>query len=183
MPNYRRKHEGNLYCFTLVTRGRRPLFADESARRLLRHAMDQTRRDHPWETVGMVLLPDHLHFLWELPKGDSAYSQRIATIKKRFTRAYLAAGGTEASIPTGQRRLRLRGVWQQRFWEHTIRDHRDLHMHLDYIHMNPVKHGLANRPADWPWSSFHRYIKEQWYEEDWSGRVELPGSVDYLCTE
>ncbi len=77
--------------------------------------MDQTRRDHPWETVGMVLLPDHLHFLWELPKGDSAYSQRIATIKKRFTRAYLAAGGTEASIPTGQRRLRLRGVWQQRF--------------------------------------------------------------------
>ena len=56
-------------------------------------------------------------------------------------------------------------------------------MHLDYIHLNPVKHGHVTRPADWPWSSFHRYVAQGWYDPDWCGRCDLPGSVEYLWPE
>jgi len=183
MPSYRRNYEGNLYFFTLVTHGRRGLFTEEWARDCLRNAIERTRRDRPWHMEAVVLLPDHLHMLWRLPEGDSDYSTRIAALKKRFTRAFLRQGGEEGGITSGQRQHRRRGVWQERFWEHTIRGARDLHMHVDYIHINPVKHGLVDRPGDWPWSSFHRYVKMGWYEPDWCGRVDLPGSVEYLSPE
>jgi putative transposase len=62
-------------------------------------------------------------------------------------------------------------VWQRRFWEHMIREQDDLHRHTDYIHFNPVKHGLASRAADWPWSSFHRYVKDGYYPMDWGQAV------------
>ncbi len=168
---------------TVVTAGRQPIFADEKARRLLHEALERTARERPWEMEGIVLLPDHLHMLWRLPEGDPDYSTRMAVMKKRFTRAYLAGGGGEANVPDGQRRHRLRGVWQRRFWEHTIRDGRDFRVHLDYIHVNPVKHGLVERPVDWPWSSFHRYLGQGWYEPNWCGRVELPGAVEYVWAE
>ena len=183
MPNYRRSHAERHFFFTLVARGRRGIFAAEHARSLLRKSMELTREQRPWETVGIVLLPDHLHMLWCLPDGDTDYSSRIAAVKKRFTRAFLAGGGPESIVPEGQRRHRLRGVWQRRFWEHTVRDQCDLRMHLDYIHANPVKHGLVARPADWEWSSFHKYVEMGWYEHDWCGRVDLPGSVEHLDFE
>jgi len=131
----------------------------------------------------IVLLPDHLHMLWRMPEGDADYSTRIAATKKRFTRSYLAAGGAEAPVRPGQRRHRLRGVWQPRFWEHTIRDARDYHRHLDYIHLNPVKHGLVASPREWPHSSFHRYVEMGWYEPDWCGRTDLPGNIEYVWPE
>jgi putative transposase len=168
---------------TLVTGRRRPLFAEEPARQLLRQAIAQTMTDRPWEMTAVVLLPDHLHMIWRLPDGDVDYSTRVSLLKKRFTRAFLAAGGEETAAPAGQRRHRLRGVWQRRFWEHTIRSAKDFRMHVDYIHLNPVKHGLAARPADWPWSSFHRYVRQGWYEEDWCGTCDLPASVEYLWPE
>jgi putative transposase len=150
---------------------------------MLREAMAKTRQERPWALEAVVLLPDHLHMLWRLPEGDVDYSMRMAALKKRFTRAYLAAGGTEAWVSPGQARHRRRGLWQRRFWEHTIRDARDFHLHVDYIHLNPVKHGLARRPIDWPHSSFRRYVEMGWYEPDWSGRADLPENVEYLWTE
>ena len=183
MPNYRRKHVGDVYFFTLVTCDRMRLFDCERNRRLLGAAMRKTRRYLPWKTLGVVLLPDHLHLLWRLPPGDSDYSRRITAIKRRFTRAYLATGGVEGALPAGQRRKRHRGVWQRKFWEHTIRDVRDFRMHLDYIHVNPVKHGHVERTIDWPWSSFRRYVQRQWYEPDWQGRIDLPGTVEYIWPE
>jgi len=131
----------------------------------------------------MVLLPNHLHMLWRMDEQDTDYSLRISILKKRFTRAYLKSGGHEAEVEAGQMRHRLRGVWQRRFWEHTIRDAKDFRMHLDYIHVNPVKHGLVERPADWRWSSFQRYVDMGWYEPDWCGRVELPSAVEYYWCE
>jgi putative transposase len=139
--------------------------------------------DRPWEMTAVVLLPDHLHLIWRLPCGDVDYSTRVSLLKKRFTLAYLAAGGDEAAVPTGQCRHRLRGVWQRRFWEHVIRTAKDFRMHLDYIHLSPVKHGLAARPSEWPWSSFHRYVRRGWYEPGWCGRRDLPGNVEYLWPE
>ena len=62
-----------------------------------------------------------------------------------------------------------RGIWQRRYWEHLIRDERDLHNHIDYIHINPVKHSLVTRVADWPHSSFHRFVREGVLPADWSG--------------
>lgn len=131
----------------------------------------------------MVLLPDHLHMLWRMPDDDTDFSTRIAALKKRFTRAYLREGGRDSDVPPGQVRHRLRGVWQRRFWEHTIRDAKDFRLHLDYIHANPMKHGLVDRPEHWPHSSFHRYVELGWYEPDWCGRVDLPGAVEYVWPE
>lgn len=101
-----------------------------------------------------------------MPAGDHGYSARWAWIKKEFTRAWLAAGGFETAQSPRGRRERRRGVWQRRFWEHTIRDELDLKAHFDYIHDNPVKHGLATAPRDWPWSSFHRWVRAGHYPVD-----------------
>jgi putative transposase len=62
---------------------------------------------------------------------------------------------------------RERGIWQRRFWEHTIRDDEDLVRHINYIHFNPVKHGLVTRLADWRWSSYHDYLRNGYYDEEW----------------
>ncbi len=183
VPSYRRYREGNLFFLTVVTHHRRPLFADDHARRLLRDAIEATRLALPWTTEAMVLLPDHLHMLWRLPDNDTDYSRRISAMKKRFTRAYLATGGAEGRISPSQRRQRSRGVWQKRFWEHQIRNARDYHMHVDYIHTNPVKHSHVDFPRDWPYSTFHRYVDAQWYERDWCGRSDLPGNVEYVWPE
>jgi len=65
-------------------------------------------------------------------------------------------------------------VWQRRFWEHTLRDERDLQAHVDYIHYNPVKHGLVTRVGDWPYSSFHRFVRMGWLDADWAGDPNIP---------
>ncbi|HUT57321.1 MAG TPA: transposase [Phycisphaerae bacterium] len=184
MPNYRRSRvEGAAYFFTLVTYRRRRIFDAPVARKLLRRTMRAVRAEAPWRTEAVVLLPDHLHLMWRMPDGDADYSGRIARIKKDFTKAYMQAGFGELPVSPGERRKRYHGVWQPRFWEHTIRDARDFKLHLDYIHMNPVKHGWVRRAADWPWSSFHRYVRLGEYELDWHGRVELPGQVEYYYPE
>jgi putative transposase len=148
MPDFRRYFvEGGTYFFTLVTADRRPLFRDPWARYYLGRAMRDQRAATPFQTVCIVLLPDHLHAIWTLPAGDKSYSERWQAIKARFTSDWLRAGGTETAVTAGYKAQRRRGVWQARFMEHTIRDERDLYVHADYIHYNPVKHGLTSDPA------------------------------------
>ena len=137
--------------------------------------MGTVRRRRPFEQQAIVLLPDHLHVLWRLPEGDTDYSTRIAQLKKRFTRAYLAAGGREGRPTPSRRKHRVRGVWEKRFMEHTIRDYRDYKRHLDYIHANPVKHGPVSMPKDWPYSTFLQYVEAGEYDLNWCGDVGLPG--------
>ena len=121
----------------------------------------------PAEVVAIVLLPDHLHTLWTLPPGDR-YGLRWRWIKREFTRGWLALGGAEQQRSDSRRRERRRGIWQRRFWEHTIRDEMDMESHFDYIHYNPVKHGLVRRSYDWPWSSFRRWVCAGHYAADWA---------------
>jgi len=108
MPNYRRFRDGDVFFFTLVTHRRRDIFSEASARGLLRTAIEATRAAHPWTTEGIVLLPDHMHMLWRMPADDGNYARRIAAFKKRFTRAYLSAGGVEGELSASQRRQRCR---------------------------------------------------------------------------
>ena len=184
MPNYvRSRVEGGTYFFTIVTNGRRQIFHQPLARRLLREAMREVRSTHPWETCAIILLPEHMHMLWRLPAGDADYSRRIGKIKATFTKAFLASGGRRGKITQSETEKGYAGIWQPRFWEHTIRDARDFKIHLDYIHLNPVYHGLAAFPRDWPWSSFHRYVRLGEYESDWIGRVDLPRQVEYFYAE
>jgi REP-associated tyrosine transposase len=63
-------------------------------------------------------------------------------------------------------------LWQPRYWEHTIRDDNDFARHVDYIHFNPVKHGIVKRARDWPFSSFHLYVRRGTLPEDWAGEIE-----------
>jgi putative transposase len=121
----------------------------------------------------MVLLPDHLHAVWTLPEGDADFSVRWKLIKTRATLALedldLAPRGTTPS----RRKRAERDVWQRRFWDHAIRDDEDFRRHVDYIHWNPVKHKHVTRVKDWPHSTFHRYVKQGVYAEDW-GFMEPP---------
>ena len=166
LPDYRRYFvEGGTYFFTLVTAGRTPLFRSVTARQLLGQLMRENRRKSPFETVAIVLLPNHLQAIWTPPAGDADYSGRWQAIKARFTAEWLKLGGEQYPVSEGYQRQRRRGVWQPRFIKHTIHDEQDLHDHADYIHYNPVKHGYAGRPRDWPWSSFHRYVLSGDYAE------------------
>lgn len=113
------------------------------------------------------MLPEHIHAIWSLPRGDDDYARRSAFIKKEFMRGWLASGGSEQVVGTEQRARHRRGVWQPRFWEHVIQDEEDFERHLDYIHYNPVKHGLVASPGDWPYSSFHRWVRLGAYDPEW----------------
>lgn len=155
MPSYRRLFQpGGTFFFTLVTHHRRPLFRSDEARRCLREAILCEQNKHRFELVATVLLPEHLHCIWKLPDEDSDFSKRWGRIKSKFTKLWLAAGGREVAVSVARAEHHECGVWQKRFWEHGIRDEEDFSHHVNYIHYNPVKHGLVRCPHEWPHSSF-----------------------------
>jgi putative transposase len=141
MPEYRRNFvPGGAYFFTLVTEGRAKILVEPIARVILREALSDCKRRWPFEVDAIVLLPEHLHAIWFLPPGDDNYPRRWGFIKKEFSKRWVARGGHEQSVSGSRAARRSRGVWQPRYWEHTIRDDDDLGRHRDYIHYNPVKH-------------------------------------------
>jgi putative transposase len=176
MPDYRRWYvAGGTYFFTVVTHHRRRMLCDELARDCLREAIETVRKTRAVEIVALVLQPDHLHTVWTLPPGDADYPTRWRRIKEEFTQKYLLHGGREAAPGASRIRCEERGVWQRRFWEHSVRDEEDLKRCVDYVHWNPKKHGLVRNIRDWPWSSFHRYVKLGEYEIDWGATDPAPG--------
>jgi putative transposase len=164
MPDYRRNRiPGATYFFTVNLRDRSSdlLVAHIDA---LREAVRDTRRELPFRIDAWVVLPDHTHCLWTLPEGDSDFPERWRRIKGAFTRALPEATRSSTKLRKGER-----GVWQRGYWEHTIRDDRDYAAHMDYIHFNPMKHGLAESPAEWPYSSFRRRVAAGLYPAEWLG--------------
>ena len=162
MPNYRRLYRpGGSYFFTHVTYQRYPWLCTDLGRQALRDAIIAVRRKYPFAMDAFVLLPDHLHCIWTLPDGDCNYAKRWRLIKLMVTKAY----GQELALPSektasGERR-REGNLWQRRYWEHWIQDERDFVNHCEYVHYNPVKHGLVESPTDWAFSSVHRYLRER----------------------
>jgi putative transposase len=168
MPQYRRASiEGGTYFFTVVTYNRVPILTTDDARLLLHAAWMDVRTRFPFSTLAVCLLPDHLHCIWSLPVGDANFSVHWKEIKRLFTKSYLSQIGPGEPRNASRLKRNEAAVWQWRFWEHAIRDQEDLNRHTDYIHCNPVKHGLAKRAVDWLWSSFHRYVKQGYYEVEW----------------
>lgn len=169
MSQYRRNRiAGGTYFFTVNLQDRR---SDALVARIdvLRAAVREVRSVMPFHADAWVVLPEHLHCLWTLPAGDVDFSTRWKRIKARFSQSIPVAEHRTAS----QRRRGERGIWQRRFWEHTIRDDADFAAHFDYIHFNPVRHGLVANAFDWPFSSLRRCIAEGLYPKDWRLRTEM----------
>jgi putative transposase len=144
MRKYIRNYvEGGTFFFTLVTHERNAIFHADTGVEICLNAIKRTQKFHPFEIVAYCIMPDHLHLLISLPDGQTDYSTIIKEFKRKVTK--------EIKL---QRNDPEFTVWQDRFWEHTIRDQKDLKLHFDYIHYNPIKHGLVNNLDDWKWSSF-----------------------------
>ncbi len=153
---YRRMYVPGATCFfTVVTHERRPIFADAAHVALLRTVMRREMAARPFAIDAMVVLPDHLHAIWIMPETDADFSLRWRRIKSEFSRGLTKASG------------RAQAVWQPRFREHVIRNEQDHAAHRDCIHINPVKHGLVAAAADWPQSSFHRFVRDGIDPPDW----------------
>jgi putative transposase len=178
--HYRRMHvPGASYFFTVVTHERRPIFADAQAVRLLEAAIGRVREKRPFTIEAQVALPDHLHAIWTLPDGDCDYPTRWRQIKEAFTRGWAPCPPSGRRLPARDARRRARGeqtVWQHRYWEHLVRNGRDLSAHVEYIHFNPVRHGFVSAPRDWPHSTFSDWVARGLYDADWGsqGPPELP---------
>jgi putative transposase len=173
MVRYRRNFLAGGTFFLTVALADRTSHALTDHVDLLRSAVKQIRCQHPFTVDAVVVLPDHLHLVMTLPDGDSNFSIRLSLIKRRFTTAVIKSGATVARHPNGEL-----AVWQRRFWEHTIRDDEDYERHVDYIHYNPVKHQLVTRVCDWPYSSFHFYVRRGLLPEDWAGDA-VQGSAGF----
>jgi putative transposase len=155
---------GGTYFFTVNLLDRRSeLLVREID--LLRAAVADSLRRRPFHIDAWVVLPEHMHCVWTLPPGDVDYPARWRAVKKFFSKS-LPMGEARSAA---QERRGARGIWQPRYWEHTICDERDYAAHVDYVHFNPVKHGLVSRAADWPFSSFHRAVARGDYPVDWGG--------------
>ena len=172
MSRYRRSlATGGTFFFAVTLTDRRSrLLVDHIDR--LRHAYRTTQSRLPFHTIAICVLPDHLHAIWQLPDGDADFGRRWGSIKR------LLSAGLDAAVNRSESKLakREKGIWQRRFWEHAIRDDADLARHVDYIHFNPVKHGHVDRAKDWPYSSFHRYVRDGAYPADWAADAAVGNS-------
>ena len=174
MSRYRRSTTtGATFFFTVVTYRRQRILTDEVVRRALRDAIVRVRERYPFTVDAWVLLPDHLHCLWTLPSGDAYFGVRWGWIKRLVTRTVAADYAREDEQNASRVARRESTIWQRRFWEHQIRDEADFAAHMDYVHFNPVKHGLVNAVLDWPYSTFHRDVREGVYPADWGVRDAL----------
>ena len=158
---------GATYFFTLVTHERTRLFSDTRVVDAWYEATAKIRATRPFTTDAEVILPDHIHTMWELPDGDDDYPTRIRLVKSAFTRA-MRRVADHPVLSASRKRKGEREVWQRRYWEHLIRDEADFEAHLDYIHSNPVKHGLVAKPIDWPHSTFRHWVEKGRYDPWWT---------------
>jgi putative transposase len=164
MTAYRRNRvAGGTYFFTVNLADRRQSLLTDNIE-LLRQAFRSTRHRHPFAIDAIVVLPDHLHTVWTLPEEDGDFPMRWRLIKAAFSH------GLDHTLPISASlsRKHERGIWQRRYWEHTIRDEGDFARHIDYIHFNPVKHRYVERVQDWPFSSFQRMVQLGFYPSGWA---------------
>jgi putative transposase len=173
---YRRAQlRGGTYFFTIVTFNRQSILTLPSNVSLLRSAFRYVKKRHPFSLEAVTVLPDPIHLMVTLPPGDNDYPMRIRMVKSFFSRKIDGLEGE--GVPSRQNK-KEKLVWQRRYWEHLISDNEDYANHMEYIHYNPVKHGLVAAPVDWRYSSFHFYVRQGIYGKDWgSDPMDFSGGV------
>ena len=172
MPNYRRDQSpGGTWFFTVVAFERRPIFCRQTFRASLKQSIQRTQKSHPFEINAWILLPDHLHCIWTLPADDANFSTRWKLIKQYVSQGCRGYFQRQTKLSAAKKKRRERSIWQRRFWEHSLQSEKDLANHLDYIHYNPVKHGYCHSPSQWPYSSFHKYLANGAYTNDWATTI------------
>ena len=172
MTNIRRYQSLNQAIFiTAVCRQRQPILANDLEKQSLLAIMREVKTEMPFRLAAYVVLNNHFHCLIR-PEEHCDFSRIIQSIKLRFTHRWKAQHNVNSPVR----------LWQRRFWDHVIRDAEDLHRHLDYIHFNPVKHGLVTDPADWPWSSFKAHQAKGRYPLDW-GAAQVDDAVKTMNLE
>lgn len=153
--NFRRYYiPGSAVFITQVVQGRKPVFRGVENLKLLREILHNVKELHPFSMLGYVFLHEHFHLIIQ-PTGEGNFSDIMHSLKMNFTREYKKQVGLESS--------QSMKFWQKRFWDHVIRDDRDLENHLHYMHYNPVKHGYAKDPHDWQDSSYIEWEKRGLY--------------------
>lgn len=179
MSNYRRLFLDRHNVFiTCVTFKRNPILINNIE--YLREGFKKSKEKYNFEILAMVVLQDHFHMILNLEK-IADYPKIIAEIKQYFSKSidkkFLKR--IEKYITPSMVKRNESGVWQRRYYEHTIRNEKDLNIHLDYIHYNPVKHSLVKNVKDWEFSSFHKYVKRGNYEPNWGSSEDIKTIVKY----
>jgi putative transposase len=161
----RRYHRsGNIYFITVVTYRRKPILIDHFD--LLWRTILRVEASSPYRLMAWVVLPDHLHLVVDPLEAN------ISALLQRIKMSFAASLRHRLEIDSGR-------TWQNRFWDHIIRNQDDFNRHVDYIHFNPVKHRMANSPLEWRYSSFGEYLREGLYQVDWGGKASLVFEGDY----
>jgi putative transposase len=163
--NYRRIwHHGGTYFFTvnLLQRRDNTLLIDHVQE--FRDAVKKVKSKYPFKIHAWVILPEHMHCILELPQEDADYASRWRLMKSYFSKSI---ANTEYKSEVRIKR-KERGVWQRRYWAHLITDEKDYRAHMDYVHINPLKHGLVENVKDWQYSTFHRYVLLGVYPQNWA---------------
>lgn len=179
MQYRRKKIAGGTYFFTVVTHNRRQFLCEPENIELLRNAFRSVMQRHPFTLDAIVILPEHLHCIWTLPDGEDNFSTRWRLIKDHFSRKCSPQYWGESS--TSRQKKQEKAIWQRRFWEHHIQDEDDYIHHVEYIHYNPVKHGLVQYAKEWEYSSFERYVRSGIYNLDWGAGAEIVFDVGVGC--
>ena len=178
MPKYHRlKTSGACYFFTVVSYQRKPILCCDAIRNALHHGVKDTQQQMPFTIDAWVLMPDHMHCILTLPPMDDDYSKRWGLIKSQVSES-CPQFTNQDHLTNSQKKRHESTLWQRRFWEHQIRDQTDFNHHMDYIHYNPVKHGLCQQPNQWMWSTLHRYIKNGVYPPNWCPTDDLMTNVN-----
>ena len=160
--NIRRYYVPNAIVFvTQVVAWRTPVFAEPCWVELLRATLHHVQEHHPFRMVGYVFLPDHFHLLIQ-PTPPETHTTIMHSLKLGYAMAYKRAKGIQGHLH----------FWQKGYYDHVIRDEADFEHHLHYIHFNPVKHGLAARPEEWPHSSYAAWKARGAYPEMWRWSLE-----------
>ena len=170
MSQYIRSHtKGATYFFTLVSYNRRRIFCEDDFLQAFKKSIKQVQQQYPFEIIAWVQLPDHIHCIWRMPTNDANYSMRWSQIKRLTTQACPRYHLPIDDLSRSKVKRNERGIWQRRFYEHEIKNEADFIRYMNYLHYNPIKHGLVKMVVHWPYSSFHRYVKQGSYAQDWGG--------------
>ncbi len=157
MANYIRIFEDDhSYFLTVVTEKRKPILINNIT--LLRKSFALSNQRYDYTINAIVILPDHFHMIIT-PKYANEYPKIITHIKRSFVYGMETSlkQKCKLDISNAQYKRNISGIWQKRFYEHTIRNEKDMALHMEYILNNPLKHGYIDNDDVWEYSSF--YVK------------------------